>query len=1466
MHNLKGRQPAQLDTFSGTVTLADPTSLPEGASARNQNMDFNVGGTTTRKGLLNPFTYQNSSAGPVPGQTAVNVDLSGSTWNNPANVLLNNGSFATTDLGGAGSTVNFVPSSISQTSDGMAPEVTWANPQNITDPTLFATVPIVAGNPSLLIGGPVSGPAIPIGQTITGVDLFVSAIGDSTCTVQLNIYLSGNLAAQSAQIPITGSPQLYNSGELTGTGITADDLNAGRVTVTVQAFTSAGPVTVSANDLQIEVFYTAAASDGINVQEFGLSVPSSATPQGFQIAVLGYALAPATVSVQMLKAGVLVGQPRSIALPVGAPATVPLGGINDLFGSDWLYSDLNSTTFGLQLTVVGSSATEAFLGFTTLTAYFAPIAENFNYVATFEDSFATIRTLALDASGQWWVENVSTNPGVLMPLFGGPPANSYAVSFTTDSRQYIAISNLTQGNYPPQQYTGQWNDRVSQVGPGAPPIFAGVVASGTTFDIESITQPAIQLSTGNNTNHFDAILQSNGPGSTTPGNVVTVYTRLTENDPQDPVLAAAMASGIPVYVYISNVTGTFIPGTYQVTSISTGIPPGGGGTRWTFTYNVNSIQYQQQGHVLGNYQISLATLTTAAPVPGLTVGSRITVNDVTPAAWNNVWSIVQTLNSGAFNITETRVSGGVATYSYALTGLGTPPVAGQLVTITGTNNANGALNLVNATIATASGGSSGTFTIAVSAADFPAAAEEGQGTTAGTIFTFDPGAALDGTTGDPIFGNAGAGGTLTFAGNGQFIGVGTRKGVVFGITRNGMWTRPSPPVTFDIADNTGAIQATNIPIGPPDWVARGIAFTEGGANGVPGANFFTLPQPVQFIVEGVTYTASSLFINDNTTTSATFSFPDTELLQSEAIDIEGNDLFNLGELGDSAWCTQYAGRTVWGRVRNKIQNFLNLTFDGGYLANPGGNLLPLGWSLNAATAPTGGLPTLLVSPVFGNSYYINNQTGSTQAVLDMIYQSAYQDWNLVPILQNQTAYSVRVTCRTPGSGTAGALVVDLTDFNTGTGFGKTYGTFTLPLSSMTSTMTTYQGTLLTDETLNITAEMQLRAYAANLTNGEDLEIDCIEIFPTLAPTNLTGLTFSYLNDPESFDLVTGGNDTSVVNAQPANGAFEIHDQLYVVKESSLCYLKDTPNQEPANWNPAQEVSNVAGACGINAFDVGEEWAVMACQNGLFLFNGGAPVPIQIEIPDIWKAINWTAGASIVVRNDVAERKIYIAVPLATPNPWMVDETVNSNPQTPNVVIALDYKGIGTIEELMEAMSMHVTMTGKLAIHDMRRKWSLWTIPTPYIGLVKRDELTSTMMFCNGIQSSNIYTLTGPKGVDDGADFTSSYCCYGFVDADKAAEMPMFGLYNKRYVGYDALIEGEGNVQPIFYQNSLSARYPFSTPGGIDLEYPQTNDVQNPLDEYAQRLFPEFVMEHGWFNLSRLTLAGAADRWAPWRGK
>ena len=1409
----------------------------------------------------------------------------------------------------------------------------------------------------------VSGAPIPSTQlqTLAASDFGFAVESGALSGVQVNLdagMMTGSAANLAVQLTLGGAPvgtQKFISAGSWATGYTlggGSDLwglpsltgaqvnGPGGIGVNVSGTLPDGSQ-INLNSLSITITAPApTVADFLDATEYGFDLTSPVTGLAGSFTAFGSGV----VSVQLLIAGVPAGTSLLFTLP-GSSTPITFGAPLDTWGLGGLTdAQLNATNFGLRFTLV--SGTSANIKNAQLIAWIAPAAANFDYVTTFEDNFGDIYTLALDSNGNFWLENVLSTPGVFTPLFEGVPNNSFASSFTADSRQFIAISDLLSGNYPPQSY-GQYRDRISQVGPGQAPTFTPISAAATTYAISTITQPPVFPGNG-----FSYFLQSSGPGSTSPGSTVTVYYSDSTLSGPNEDLVTAFNSGFPVYLWFQ-FAGIPVPFGFQVvqvTSIGEASPPAQPRKFYYFTFTVPSVAFtyypgEGQPSYIPTWQRSLATMRMSVPVPGLEVGGMATVSGSSLSGYDSTWTISQTPNSGAFTITQTQVSGGVATYSYQLI-TGAVPAVGQQVTITGTNNADGQLNLINASIVSASGGDTGTFTVNVSLPDATVETEEGQATTAGTVFCFDPGAALVGSTSDPIIGDA-TGGTLTFAGNGQFVSPGTRRGTVYFITRNGFWTSPAPPIVFSAAGDTiTGLQVTNIPIGPPNVIARAIVLTEAGANGVPGASYYTIPDPVTYVVDNVTYTTSSFFINDNTSTSAVLSFSDAVLLNATEIDIQGGDLFNLVEIGDAAWCAQYHGRSVFGRVNNKIQNFVNLSFDGGYLANPGAAILPLGWQVNSATVPAGITQTLEVSPIFGNSYYVQNSglrlaivdtamtsgtatytytgpdptvgnlvtvTGTTNgsgvfnvtgatiatvntgagtftvtglsgtfgsaaetgtalvtgaiAVLGMIFQSAYQDWNNVPILQNQTAYSVRVWARTPSGATEGNLVIDLTTWSANSGFGSTFGSFILPLSSMTTAMKQFTGTILIPNTVNIPAGLQLRAWMQNLAPGGDVEIDSIQPFPTIDPVNLTGVTISYEQDWESFDDVTGGTDTNTVNAQPANGAFVIHDQLYILKEGSLGYLSDTPGQEPANWNPFREVSNVAGASGINAFDVGEEWAIMACQNGLYAFNGGAPVPIHQEILEIWRSINWNYGHTICVRNDVARRHILISVPMATPNQWCPDFPVNANPTTPNVILCLDYKGVETIEELMQGAPMHITMMGKMAVHDLRRKWSLWSITSPYMAVCKRSELFSEMLVCSGLGDAALSSFQNEiPGADNGVPFTHSYCTYPFVDEGQAEQNPMLGQWNKRYAWWDAILSGQGTASLTFLQNILAAPYPWTVPGGLTLTDPATNDLSGPLNEYAMRMFVEIKMSglNTHFNFARFRMAANPDPWQPIR--
>jgi hypothetical protein len=1161
-----------------------------------------------------------------------------------------------------------------------------------------------------------------------------------------------------------------------------------------------------------------------------------------------------------------------------------------------------------------------------------PVSGTFNYIKSFAIETASAQyTVALSSDGTLWSENVITAPGILTALTPPILPNSYAFSTTQSDFEYICFSNLLNGTDIPRQYnplpaTGGYTlDRISQVGPGAPPTFqitdptntnkftitswaggGGIVTfqavntltagqlvrllgftvatffnnlvfsvlstglSGTQFqvsfsgfsggtdtgfavlqysyDIASITQPPAQSDPAS-PGHFSSLLWSAGVGSKSPGTVITVYYKVAFNAPQDSVLANAFNSGLPTYVYITG--APFGNGTSLVTSIGQAIPPGAGYVRWYFTINAPSSAYQFYGGpdaASGTYQLSQATLVTKEAIPGLSAGDQITISGATPSGWNSTWTITQALQSGVYNITQTQMSAtGVATYNWnwAGTGPAIAPQPKQLVTVINTTGGNGIFNVAEGVIATVTGGpSSGTFTInGFPASAIPPTFEAGQASTAGTTFTFDPGATTLGTQTSPIFGNDGGTGLVTIAGSNQQVGSGTRQAVCFFETRNRFKTPCSAPITFTTNINASYILATNIPIGPPNVIRRWVAFTTAGQNSIPGPNFYTIDAPVSYTINNQVLKYTATYVDDNISTQAKFIFTDAILIAGEEIDVQGNNLFNEIELGSVGWNISYAGRMFYGLEQNKVLNFTNMSFDGGYLPNTttgSGVITPLGWGVDptsnsvagsaasitnfsitsnvvtftaantfiagqvvavqglstgtylnttltvlatgltgttfeanfthadvGSTADTGTATpvfagaTVVVSPVFGDALYIKNTVGITESTLGMIYQNAYQDAYNVPIILPNTLYSVRVAASIPSGLTGGDLIIDLTDLNSGlvsgsgvlSGYGFTYGTFDLPFSSMTANTAVYTGTLLTTPfTAGVPKGLVLRVWAKNIVFGADVLIDRIEVFPTNAPLLSTNVRVSYVNNFEAFDAVTGNIGLAEHNTQTAYGAVELHDQLYFLQSASMQSTQDIPGTEPSGPNggwAVHEVSNRVGACGIHAYDYGEEWVLTACRNGLFGFNGGQPIRIDFQQKEIWEKINWKYGYTIVVRNDLENRRITVQVPMATPNQYLPSAPVNANPTTPNVMLMWNWQGLNDFQELVDGKALHTTMFGTLASVDMRLKFSIWQIASPFSNLITQPDLLSrTLTICGGANSFQIYRLdpTGKSSI------------------------------------------------------------------------------------------------------------------------
>lgn len=795
--------------------------------------------------------------------------------------------------------------------------------------------------------------------------------------------------------------------------------------------------------------------------------------------------------------------------------------------------------------------------------------------------------LALDVNGNLYVIHADGSYVTIDTVQPGSLVNSV----TAYGREYMAFFKNGVGCDAPRQWDGKNLYRVSQGGPGAAPNFTTIAISGDSYDITSITQldPGFPGQLG----YFDGIELSAGPGSSAPGNVITVYTanaRAGHFPGGDPVLTSAFNSGNPVNVYVSNLPAQFAQynGTHLVTSIGLGRPnfAGADAERWYFTFAVDDSGYQNRGGsdraITGQYQITQATMTMATPVPGLIVGSQIPISGTTVADYNSTWTVTESLNSGELHITQTALAGGVATYTYNVLS-GVAPVAGQTITIDGTLNANGALDVDNRAITTATGGNSGSFTINGfdPSVTFPSTSENASGITAGTQFVFDPLA---------IYGDS-TDGSITFSGNAVAMSPGTRLAFPFFITNTGLTTQAGPITKFTIPANTSAIAYTDLAIGPQNVVGRGIAFT--GAN---GGSFFYLP--IVPIVNGEVLGTATV-VNDNITTLGTLNFTDDALLSGLAVDIPGNNLFQQVALNLPRGVNWYGDRMLWIGEANTVVGLLNMGIDGGTLQ---GSPYPLGWTASGSlqVAQVGIMPAL---------------TGS-----GTISQNAAQTGQGVAIIQPKQAYSLRAWLN------AGSIGAKLTSASTG--FQATLGMS--GTGYLTATFSQRMPSPIPDDlTLSVT-----------LTSGAVRDLQMIYADN---PNRNPLARFSYVQNPEAYDALTG-NDGPNDDSTELRATFVQQESLYFVTQRALYSVQQIGNTEPSSWDVSQ-ISDKCGAFNSNSTVSGKGWSSWGGPEGFFWFGGRIPSKTTAVIAPTWRLVTDITA----IHNDSDLERVYVGTKDASGN-------------------------------------------------------------------------------------------------------------------------------------------------------------------------------------------------------------------------
>src|SRR5215475_11627171 len=787
----------------------------------------------------------------------------------------------------------------------------------------------------------------------------------------------------------------------------------------------------------------------------------------------------------------------------------------------------------------------------------------------------------------------------------------------------------------------------------------------------------------------------------------------------------------------------------------------------------------------------LVTITTTS-AHGLSAGQLTTISGAGVSNYNGTFPVASVLSSNQFTyilgVSGLAASGGGTSASCTATIQTSAThgfVVGQLVTTNGIGVS----------------GYNGTFSI-TSVPD-------------STHFTFT--AANGGLA-------ASGGGTASAAGN---ISAGVHQVSVIFQTRQGYLTKPGPATSWT-ASGAKRVVLTNIPTGPSNIVARILCFTGAG-----GASFF-------YVGSGASLFSGNMILGDNTTTTLIVDFSDAILLAGTNVD----DLFRLIELAPCAGVLGYAERLFWWGERNKMNNWMNLGFDGGF-TGPSFPHYPLGWTPDPIWAP--GATDEQNFAVWGAAYAITGN--GTTPIRGMIAQTAVHDSLGTPLIQSGTDYTIRARCARNSTLAQGTLHIHLVS---ATGGVSTTG-LQLTAAQLTTNYVEYTAQLTAPLT-TIPGDLLLQIYADGTpTQNGIFYIDSIEIYPTAQPLNSSLVRASRVEDPESYDGINGLLSVSENDGQTIRSAFKLRERLYFVKENSIHVTQDDGTNEPALWSIA-EVTRRVGTPSVRGVGIGEDWVVIAHRTGLYIFSGGEPVKISQEIQPTWNRINWQYGHTLWVAVDTKERRIFVGVPMGPAT-------------SPNQILALDYRDLDSAEDIAGRPPVTITYSGRKTATDKTRKWSPWTIAANSAVLLERTDGTAIVAFGGGLGGSGatgkIYQLSDTQFSDDGVAIPSYYTTHYFPE--RAVEQSLgLGAHRKLFSYLTMYVEGAGNLGLTSFVDTASAA---QAQQPLPLSSPSARDLELPVNILGERVaFQVSTNQAGaWFRLQKFIPSVRTDPWAPVRG-
>lgn len=654
---------------------------------------------------------------------------------------------------------------------------------------------------------------------------------------------------------------------------------------------------------------------------------------------------------------------------------------------------------------------------------------------------------------------------------------------------------------------------------------------------------------------------------------------------------------------------------------------------------------------------------------------------------------------------------------------------------------------------------------------------------------------FDDTNFDPIApGGCGAAPTVAAAAGGSIV-VGDHYFRVCFLTRSGYLTQPGPAFLLNFAGSNLTASVSSLPLGPA-WVVARVIVMSPESN--PG-DFFYVPN-------------TGMVVNDNTSTTTTFSVTDIVLTSSVGVSTVNDpdeDRLAMIALPSQSSVVFYNGRLVTvGERRTYTRTFdsgpINMGFDGGFQgADPTGWFSLLAGHAKATGAPDGGVGDAL--QITGDGAGQKGCLQNNAALAEFI----------------DPGVSIRFRARMAKSAGAGTTAVCRFYVALSTdGFGTVPAGFDVSANVLSSTEYRWiDGEILTPAANVMVALSRLRLCQTPgnpLPNNEKFFIDDMEIYPAAEGTSPSMGRVSRADAPEDFSDEDGIVLVSENDGERLNGAFVLGSSLYWWKDLSLHASYDDGSGEPGSW-PVRRISETVGSRSRHGVGRGDGWVVIAGRSGCWLFDGADYINLAEPIHKTWAALNWLYGYLFSVDVDTNTRRVRVAA-------------VPAGGTKATLCLSLDYVGKSPAD------------TCNIS------KWTVADAPAfKAMAQSERPDGTRAALFATDHSTGKILTI------------------------DKAAvndysAQPIASAYRTCYIGNEtgrslfdywaARVSGTGTINMLAYDPSGQA-IPQALAGPLNkpLELVPVRDVEGALDARNDKIAFEFLQNTlGYsFSLTRLAL-------------